>query len=173
MMRGGGSGTAAPRPWLWAALVTAFALVQFSIFDQLRIRGVKPDLMLVLPATLGLLYGPVPGVAVGLAGGFLQDLALGQYLGLHALTRAIVGLLAGLAEPRIWKENWLLPPIAAFCFSLLGEGMVWLLLLALGRVYEASYAWGAVIVPAALYNGVLGWVVYALVYRLGRRQEVS
>lgn len=147
-------------PWMSAALVAGTVVVQTSLLDKLSIHGVKPDLVLILAVSGGLLWGWQAGAAYGVAAGFLQDLLVGRYIGLHALTHGLLGGVAGAFERSIFKENPIVPLLGCLLGSLLHGVLMFGLLAALGRGGPFGQAWGAVILPASVYNAALGPFVY-------------
>lgn len=154
--------------WVIVVLVAFGIILQSSLMDKLAFFGVMPDLVLILAVSFGLLLGPVKGAAAGFAGGFILDLLLGRFLGLHALTRGLAGYLVGLAEPRVWKENPVVPVFACFTMTILSELIVYLLLLILGRSFDLVSAWRQVIFPASIYNGLLSVPFHWLILRWGQ-----
>jgi cell shape-determining protein MreD len=86
----------------------------------------------------------------------LQDVAAGGLVGVQALTKALAGFSLGLAGGRLWVANPLVqvPGLVALT---LAEGVLRFGLLQLFH-YPASLGTllVEVILPQALYNGVLG-----------------
>lgn len=156
-------------PWFSAALVTGAVVLQSTLADKLSFQGVKPDLVLLVAITLGLLRGPGAGAGYGAAAGFLQDLLVGRYLGLHALTHGLVGGVGGAFERHVFKENPLVPLIACLTASVLHGLLTYGLLVLLGPPWPFSQAWGEVIWPAALYNALLGPLVYWSLLKVATR----
>ena len=57
--------------WLAAALATAVAFAaQTSLFGNISLWGIRPDLVLVVVVADGLHDGPAPGALLGLVAGF-------------------------------------------------------------------------------------------------------
>lgn len=77
--------------------------------------GMPLDLLLVIVVLGGLYGGSRKGLAAGLVCGAAQDFLGGMYPGLHLITKALAGLMAGTAEHRFFRDNPLLP---AICFAL-------------------------------------------------------
>ena len=109
----------------------AALLLQCSVFPHLAVFGLRPDLLGVVVACWGLLYGPAEGFVGGLAVGLVQDLAFGGYLGLFALAKTLTGFVAGVAESKIFKETIWVPTAAVGLLVLFHELVVWICLRAL------------------------------------------
>ncbi len=78
-------------------LLTLFLFsFQISMFSSFNPFGIQPDFCLVIACLIGFRTGPVSGLIVGFGLGFLQDLFSAGPFGLHMLTKAGVGFLAGV-----------------------------------------------------------------------------
>lgn len=71
-------------------------LLQTTVLDIVAVRGVTPDLQLILLVFLALRRGSMSGQLAGFAGGLLEDLVSLAPLGFYALVRALVGFSSGL-----------------------------------------------------------------------------
>ena len=70
-------------------------LLQTTVLGIVAVRGVTPDLLLVLLVFLALRRGSMSGQIAGFAGGLLEDLVSLAPLGFHALLRTLVGFSSG------------------------------------------------------------------------------
>lgn len=141
----------------WLLLLTlGGSVAQSSLVQALSVGGATPDLPFILTVFWALRRGPEAGCVAGFFAGLLQDVAAGGLVGVQALTKALAGFSLGLAGGRLWVANPLVqvPGLVALT---LAEGLLRFGLLQLFH-YPASL--GAllveVILPQALYNGVLG-----------------
>ena len=67
------------RRFVGIALVIVTALVlQSTVFSELRLFGVRPELMFLVTILLALLGGPSEGAIVGFVSGMAQDFMLNQ-----------------------------------------------------------------------------------------------
>ncbi len=100
--------------------------------------------------------GPEAGCVAGFFAGLLQDVASGGLVGVQALTKALAGFVLGMAGGRLWVANPLVqvPGLVALTVA---EGVLRFGLL---QLFHYPAGLGAllvdVILPQALYNGVLG-----------------
>ena len=85
-----------------AGLVLLAVVLQVSVLSQVAVRGVVPDLALVLVVAVGLVRGARSGAIVGFWAGLLLDVAppADHVAGAWALVLLGVGLLAGRAAAR-------------------------------------------------------------------------
>ncbi len=102
-------------------VVFVVLMVQQTMMVALRIGGVHPDLLWLLPITAALLDGPETGAIVGFWSGLAFDLVLPTPFGLSALVGCVlgftVGILTAAADPR---ASWL-KPVAALTGSVAAD----------------------------------------------------
>jgi rod shape-determining protein MreD len=141
----------------WLLLLTLGGSVAQSSFVQvLSVAGATPDLPFIMTVFWALRRGPEAGCVAGFFAGLLQDVAAGGLVGVQALTKGLAGFFLGMAGGRFWVANPLVqvPGLVALTVA---EGLLRFGLLQLFH-YPASL--GSllleVILPQALYNGVLG-----------------
>lgn len=87
-----------------AVLVGLTLLVQTSVVLEIRIAGMAPDIMLLLPIGAGLVAGAVEGAVIGFVAGIAADLLLPGPFGLSALVGALVGFGVGSVTARLPPE---------------------------------------------------------------------
>ena len=141
---------------LLAAAVIGSGVAGTTLAPALRIADVTPDIGLIVVVLLALRRGPEFGCVGGFVAGLLQDAASGGFLGVQALTKAVVGFAIGLAGARLAVQQ---PAVQVLGIVLLtvAEGVIRFGLL---RLVGFPAAFGEVLVylvlPQALYNGFLG-----------------
>ena len=135
-------------------------ILQSTLFPHLTVAGVKPDLVLILVVFYTLLHGSREGALVGAIGGLLQDLLLGQNIGMNALAKIMVGYLFGLLEKKIYKENLLIPMAILFLATLMNETILYLLRQYVGSSVGYFTALKNVIISTAIYNSCLTPFIY-------------
>ncbi len=101
-------------------LLTAI-LVHTTLFSQIRIFGVMPDLMLLLAIAGGITRGAVAGAVLGFVSGMVVDVFLETPLGLSGLVFSVVGYSVGAAQTGILRSSWWIPVLTAFVASAAGE----------------------------------------------------
>ncbi len=92
--------TAAVRIALITVLIVVTVTLQVSIFSHFSIRGVVPDLALLVVISVALVRGPNYAALVGFAAGLVLDLAppADHTAGRWALSLVLVGYLTGLVK---------------------------------------------------------------------------
>lgn len=141
--------------WLRAGLVVLVALVlHTSVFPQLRIADVRPDVMLLLAVLGGLAAGPQVGAIFGFACGLAADLLAQTPVGLAALTFSLVGYGVGTFQGVLLRSAvWLTPAVAAAA-SAVGVAVFVLAGAVLGQSQLITSSTLAVIGLVAVFNAV-------------------
>jgi len=82
-------------------LVLIALVVHAQLLPDVRVRGVHPDLMLLVAVAGGIVAGPSAGAVLGFSVGLLTDLLfLETPLGLSAMVFCLVGYGVGLLQAR-------------------------------------------------------------------------
>lgn len=147
---------------LYVLAVGGGTLVQSTVIPELGFWGVVPDLPIVLVLLLALRRGPEVGCVIGFALGLAQDVLAGGPLGLQALSKSVIGFVAGDLPRWCLVANPLVPIVAAVAATL-ADGVLRFAVLQLFH-YPAAFGelFGSVILPQAAYNGILTAVAVSL-----------
>lgn len=155
---------------LYVLAVSGGALVQCTVVPVVGVGGVVPDVPVVLTVLLALRYGAEAGCLTGFALGLAQDAVAGGPLGLHALSKGLVGFVAG-DLPRWILVTRPIVPVGLAIVATVVDGLARFAVLQLFQ-YPAPLGelFTRVIVPQAGYNGLLAaaalaWPVSRLVSR--------
>lgn len=156
-------------PYAVVLLLTSAALLQSSFLPHLSWGGLKPDLVVTLVISWGLLRGANEGLLWALVGGLALDLLSATPLGLSSLILTLLILLTSLGQKRIYRANILFPLAIIFLATLgynLASLLAWQLL---GR--PASW-WSSlleILLPTAFLNTLVIFPLYPLLFWLHRR----
>jgi rod shape-determining protein MreD len=147
---------------LYFLAISGGSLVQSTVAPVLGIGGVVPDVPVVLVVLLALRRGPEVGCLTGFVLGLVQDAVVGGPLGLQALSKAVIGFVAGDLPRWCLVTNPLVPVTAAVLATVL-DGALRFAVLQLFH-YPAAFGelLGSVILPQAAYNGLLAAAVLAV-----------
>ena len=138
------------------AMALGGSVAQASVVSTLTVSGATPDLPIMLTLFWALRRGPEAGCVAGFLAGLFHDVAGGGLVGVQALTKALVGFGVGVAAGRMRGENPLVQ-VPALVLVTIGEGVMrWGVLQLFHYPAPLSALLADVILPQALYNGVLG-----------------
>ena len=141
---------------------TVAAVLDVSLGNYLEIGNVAPHLVLVLGVIWSIAAGIDRGIAWAFVGGLVLDALLGRPLGASAFALLIaVGGARLLAQPLVRLR--LLAPVVAVPILSLVYSMLIVVLTATGSPAGALGDASGLLVPNALYDGVLGLLVGPLV----------
>jgi rod shape-determining protein MreD len=143
------------------AIVIGGVILQLSLFSQVTLFGVSPDLLPALVVVLGLLGGSLTGAVCGFSAGLLLDCLLIVPLGGGSLVLLTAGYLGGLFRERFEIHSPLVPPLLCMGLTLaaeLGYGAVEMVL-----GFDAPLS--GLIVRDILLKSIFaffgGWAIYA------------
>ena len=91
------------------AIVVTAILLQSTVFSQVKLLGVKPELLYIVTVLLAVIEGPREGLIFGFSAGMAEDFFLNQPKGVTALTLTLLGYTVGLAKQYIVSASPLLP----------------------------------------------------------------
>jgi rod shape-determining protein MreD len=149
---------------LFVVVVTAL-LLQTTVFPELTLLNVKPELLYMVTVIFALLQGPAEGAVVGFVGGLAQDFMLNMPKGITALTLTILGYTVGLARQYIASPSPLLPAFMVFIGTAAGVAFHQAVAFLLGE-HEGPFSYVAkVVLVTALYGAVLTPIFFPVLRR--------
>jgi rod shape-determining protein MreD len=104
-----------------AFVIFLVLMVQQTIMVALRVGGVHPDLLWLLPITAALADGPETGGIVGFWAGLAFDLVLPTPFGLSALVGCLLGYAVGALTAAVDPRTTWLKPVAALTGSVAAD----------------------------------------------------
>ena len=146
-------------------VVTAL-LLQSTVFADLRLLGVRPELLYLITIVLALLEGPNEGAIVGFTSGLAQDFLLNEPKGITALTLTLLGYAIGMTRQFIVSPSPLLPTIIVFVGTAAGLAFYEVVSFLLGNFVQPVTYGAKVALLAAAYNAVLTPLLYPLLRRI-------
>ncbi|MDP9297661.1 MAG: rod shape-determining protein MreD [Actinomycetota bacterium] len=149
-----------------ATIVTAL-LLQSTVFAQMKLFGVRPELVYLVTILIAILEGPGDGMLVGFAGGLAQDFLLNQPKGLTALTLTLLGYGVGLLRQYIVSPSPLLPTLLVAVSTAAGVVFYEVVGFLLGQVDQPL----TFSLKVPLLTGIYGAVLTPIVYPILRRME--
>jgi rod shape-determining protein MreD len=136
-------------------VVFLFVTVQLTLMLDLRVGGIHPDIMVVLPVVAGIVGGPGRGASVGFGTGLVADLFLPTPFGLSALVGCLIGFGVGVATLALDRSALWLPPLAALGASALYEVMYAVLGSVLGQPQMLHVDVLRIVVVVSVVNAIV------------------
>jgi len=150
---------------IWLGVIVTTIIIQSTLLPLIAIKGICPDMLLVVVVSYALLSGKEKGVGMGFFAGLLQDLAFGNIFGINTLSKLATGYIFGLAERKVFKEHVLLPVAATAVATVFNGSVIFMVLFMLG--YKVDLVAGIMnnVVPLVGYNVIIAIPVHHIIYR--------
>lgn len=154
---------------LWLLLIVVAVALQATWVEAIGVRGVMPDLMLLLVVYFAVNDGDERAMLTGALGGVFQDVVTDKVLGHHVLCYVVVAFVVGRVGERLITDH----PAVKVGLVFLSGIVMGLLFVAIGYVQDpgssALYVILANVVPSAFYTAVLTPAVFLVLDRSRRR----
>jgi rod shape-determining protein MreD len=146
-------------------------ILQSTVFQALSFGGISPNLLIIITAACGFMYGQSFGLVIGFFSGLLYDVFFGDVLCFYALIYMYIGYINGTLKQIFFKEDIKLP-ILLITVSDLVYGLICYVLLFLlrGRFHFVHY-FMKIIVPEVVYTIVITLVLYPFIRMINGRLE--
>ncbi len=156
-----------------AALILVSIILQSSVCEMISIASIKPNLLIILTVSFGLMRGRKDGMLIGFFCGLLTDIFFSSIVGFNALIYLWVGYFSGNFY-RIFYDDDIKTPLFLISVSDLVFGIAQYVFLFLmrGRIHFFFYL-GRIILPEVLYTLILTIVVYRILYAINRRLTLT
>ena len=89
----------------WGIATVAAALIQTTWLDALQVKGVYPDLVLLMVIFFALTEGEERAMFTGVLGGLFQDVASDLVIGHHVLCYVIIAYVTARVSNRLITEH--------------------------------------------------------------------
>ena len=149
-----------------AVIVITALLLQSTVFSQLRLLDVRPELLYLVTISIALLEGPNEGATVGFVSGLAQDFLMNEPKGLTALTLTLLGYGVGMFRQFIVSPSPLVPTIVVAVGTAAGLAFYEIVSALLGNFHEEPAYGVKVALLTAAYNAVLTPILYPLLRRI-------
>jgi rod shape-determining protein MreD len=104
-----------------------FTIASFIVPVQaVFLKGLKPDLMLILVFFYSLRYGHIRGMLFGIVIGFILDIMSGYIIGANVMSKAVVGYFTSSIRQQIFQWNLVTYLIVFAFFSALDAFLVYI-----------------------------------------------
>jgi len=137
-------------------------LLQSTILNRVAVRGVRPDLALIVLIFVSMRRGPMVGQVSGFATGFLEDLMNVSPLGFHSLLRTVIGYVYGLLSGNVFIDPFLMPIILTVIATILKGILAGIVSAVFGLAASGFITFTGRLWIEVGYNGVIAPFLFAL-----------
>lgn len=155
--------------FLYTIAILFIIILQTTFLDYIRIFNVKPNIMIIFILCIALLRGQTEGAVIGFITGLTQDIVTGKMIGFYALLGLYLGLVTGIVNRRIYRENYLVVAFFTFVSTVIYEFLVYFFLIYVKHGTDLIYIFKKVILPEAVYNIIASVVVFTFVLKMDER----
>lgn len=157
----------------YAVLIFIIALIQSTVLGSVSVFNVKPNLLMILIVSAALLGSNVEGAIVGFVCGLTQDMLSGRVVGFYALLGLYLGLGVASINKRLYRENVLVAIFTTFTCTIVYEFAVYFLNMFFRGSLGLAFPFKYVILPEAVYNGIVSIVIFLIVLKINNWSEES
>jgi rod shape-determining protein MreD len=149
-------------------LLTVFIsiLLESALFRFFAVRGVVPNLTLILILCYALYYEEDKTAFIGLLAGLTKDITVGRIVGISAISFMLIGYLTAHYNQKIFAEHVTTPVILTVAATLFHETIYLFFIFFLGYQVHLMYTIPQVWAVQAVYNAVMTVPVYFAMRRL-------
>lgn len=159
------------RKIITGVFIIAALLLQSTVFGRLSFAGIRPNLLIVITASLGFMRGRKEGMAVGFVCGLLADVLWGELIGFYALIYTVIGYLNGTFRRLFYEDDIKLPLLLIGISDLIYSVIVYVCLFMLQGDFDFSFFLTHVILPELVYTILITLVLYQIILYVNRRLE--
>ena len=155
------------RRYIYLLLLNIVCFVlQTTVFSHLPLGGVVPNILIMITAAFGLMYGRKLGMFSGFVGGLMIDAMFNSVIGLTILIYSFIGYVNGMLNKLYFKER-LYIPVITIVLSDLAYGVLYYVCryMLRGRMDFMFYLMH-VMIPEAVYTLIIGVPIYLLMRQI-------
>ncbi len=154
-------------------LILICIILQSTVCQMIEIASIKPNLLIILTVSFGLMRGRRDGMVTGFFCGLLTDIFFESIIGFNAMIYLWVGYFSGYFY-RIFYDDDIKTPLFLISVCDLAYGIVQygFMFLLRGRIHFFYYL-GRVILPEVFYTLILTIICYRLLYAINRKLTLT
>lgn len=143
-------------------LIIISFILQCTVFEALAIKGIVPNILIILTACSGFMQGERYGVFTGFFCGLLLDIFFFEIIGFYALLYMYIGYMNGLFHNIFYPDDIKLPLIMVTVSDLLYSLVVYILMFLLRSRFDFGYYLLNIILPELVYTIFVAVIMYPL-----------
>jgi rod shape-determining protein MreD len=156
-----------------ALLILVSIILQSTVCQMISIASIKPNLLIILTVSFGLMRGRRSGMLTGFFCGLLTDLFFESIIGFNAILYMLAGYCSGYCY-RIFYDDDIKTPLFLISVSDLAYGIVQygFRFLLRGRIHFFYYL-GRIILPEMFYTLILTILCYRILYSINQKLNLT
>lgn len=154
------------RGFIIGIIILVNFVFESTLYHSIAVRGVKPDVTLIIIVAVAILKGKDYGAIAGMAAGILQDVIFGKPVGLTALSYMFAGYLVGFNSEKIFKENFVVPVVFTAGATVVRHTLALFFYYAFNLNIPVLKYVKSIVFIELLYNCVISIPVYAVLQQV-------
>lgn len=150
-------------------LVFLTVMIESTALAKIQIRGILPNLSLIVVISYGLIEGNRWGHNIGLLIGLIQDVLFCSYIGFFSLLYFYLGHLSGYGHRILRRGNLLIPLLLVVAGDLLYGFLCYIFKYFFAGQIHAMYYISHIIIPEAAYTSLFVLPIYSVLAWLSRK----
>lgn len=144
---------------MFIMIIVGFVL-QTTIFRSLQIADVSPNILVILAAIAGTMYGQYNGLFTGVVCGLFIDLMYSSVVGVNIFIYAVIGFIIGITNKVYIEDDIILPIMTITAGDLIYGALFYILKFLLrGRLELLEYIKNTIL-PELIYTVIIGVFVF-------------
>ena len=143
-----------------ASLVCVF--LDCIVFTRVNIMGVRPDMIMVLCVTLGILTGHLRSQLICGGIGLLCDIFIAKLFGLNCAVYLLAGLISGMFFRKFYTDNVVFPALLTLALAFLREHII----AGAAAITGSSFNYGLLLItyilPCSVFTAVMCIPMFAI-----------
>lgn len=151
-------------------IITIFLIIYFlqiNFFSWFTIRGIKPNLFIILALFMGLYSDKKICGTLALIFGIILDVLIGKSIGFTGLILAIIGLLGSYFDKNFSKESRVTIILMTLGATILFEIAMYAINIIKFKLDIEIANFAIILAIESLYNMILVIIIYPVMKRLG------
>ena len=145
--------------------------LQTTLFTFLSIGGIKPNLLIIVTASLGFLCGKRTGIYTGFFSGLLIDAVFRSVYGTNALIYMYVGYTCGILKKVLFPKDIKLPMLFIAVSDLVYNILYYFLYFLFRGRFDLPHYIRHIILPEMVYTTLVACVLYPVIHFIISRLE--
>ncbi len=150
---------------VYSVLLLCVLLLQLTVVELITLRGIQPDLVLIILCYIALARGRRTGAIYGFGIGLIQDAVGTGVLGLCALARTLAGFFAGNFAGDSKIHQVLVPSLVVLVADLIYNAVI-----ALVSAFTPEGLEWLQVISTALYTGFVALIFFSFLPDSARQQ---
>lgn len=146
-------------------------LLQTIFFSHFTIAGIMPNIFIILMLYIGLYMGRTMGIIYGITYGIFLDVWVGKSIGLTSIALAIIGLISGMFDKTLSKDNRMTVLLMGIVCTVIYETLLYLLQYMAFAINIEIVSFIKILLIEVVYNMLLIIILYPILDKTGYEIE--